>query len=300
MTVELVLPVRADIAESPIWDDATGDLLWVDILAGLVHRFDPQSGVDCSVAAGQPVGAVALRDDGDLLLAVRDGFAVLSAEGVLRHLVEVEVAKPASRMNDGACDAAGRYWAGTTDVGRRPGAGSLYRLEAPAGVTRMLSEATLPNGIDWSPDGATMYFVDSATGFVDAFDFDLALGTFCRRRHLIEISTELGMPDGLTVDADGFLWVALYRGWAVHRYSPTGNLDRRIELPVALVTSIAFGDEDMGSLYVTTASRGLDETALQEQRGAGGIFRVRPGVCGLAPHRFRSGGSPSGLPACVN
>jgi sugar lactone lactonase YvrE len=150
----------------------------------------------------------------------------------------------------------------------------------------VLTGATLPNGIDWSPDGTTMYFIDSISGCVDAFAFDMDSGIPGSRRHLIEIPAARGMPDGLTVDSEGFLWVALYRGGALHRYRPDGALDRVVDLPVSLVTSCAFGGPDLGTLFVTTATRGLDEQALRQQPGAGGIFRLRPGVEGLPAHRF--------------
>lgn len=285
--VELVLAAGAEIGESPVWDPDSGELLWVDILLGLVNRFDPRTGKNRSFAIGQPVGAVACCLDGDLLLAVRDGFAVLDSTGQVRPVVDVEGSDSSARMNDGACDARGRYWAGTTTADRRPGAGSVYRLAADGSVDRVLTGVTLPNGIDWSPNGRTMYFTDSATGCVDAFDFDLASGKPSNRRHLIEIPEADGTPDGLTVDAAGFLWVALYRGGSVRRYTPTGTLDLVIELPVKLVTSCAFGDADLKSLYITTATRGLDSAALVAQPGAGGLFRVRPpGVAGVLSNRF--------------
>lgn len=282
---ELVLDARAELAESPVWDPVTGVLWWVDILPGLVHRFDPATGGSRSVGVGQPVGCVALARDGGLLAAVRDGFALLRPTGELVLLAEVEVDDLTARMNDGAVDARGRFWAGTTRADRAPGSGTLYRLGPPGTATAMVAGATLPNGIDWSPDGRTMYFIDSATNRVDRFEFDPVRGTLGERSTVVGIPADLGMPDGLTVDASGCLWVALYRGGAVHRYTPAGELDRVLELPVRLVTSVAFGDSDLGTLYVTTATRGLQGPALREQPGAGGIFALRPGVTGLPANR---------------
>ena len=292
MEVELVVDAGAEIGESPLWDASLGELFWVDILAGLLHRFDPRTGANRSRNVGQPLGAIALRHDGDLLLAVRDGFAVLGADDGMRMLVEVEANNPTMRMNDGACDSRGRFWAGTTEVGRALGAGSLYRLDGSNSVHRVLGGVTLSNGIDWSPDGQTMYYIDSASGCVDAFDFEVERGAISRRRHLVEIPAAAGMPDGLTVDVDGFLWVALYRGGALRRYSPEGQLDRIVELPVSLVTSCAFGDSDLQSLYVTSASRGLDRDSRSREPMAGGLFRLLPGISGVAPHRFGQPSSP--------
>lgn len=290
MELELVLDGRAEIGESPLWDPDTGHLLWVDILPGLVHRFDPRTGANVTVEIGQPVGAVALTRDERILLAVRDGFALLDPEGGVDMLVDVEAGNTDARMNDGTCDALGRYWAGTTQVDRAPGAGSVYRLDQPATVRRVITGATLPNGIDWSPDGESMYFIDSASRCIDVFTFEMSTGTLSDRRHIVEIPAADGMPDGLTVDANGYLWVALYRGGAIRRYTPGGALDRIVELPASLVTSCAFGDQDLGSLYITTATRGLDAEARKREPGAGGLFRIRPGVSGRAPNRFGSVG----------
>ncbi len=287
--MELVLDAQAEIGESPIWNPDTGELLWVDILPGLVHRYEPATGRDLTITVGQPVGALALCSDERILLAVRDGFALMDRSGRVRMVAEVESDDAQARMNDGACDARGRYWAGTTRADRAAGSGSLYRLESTGVVQRMLTELTLPNGLDWSPDGRTMYFIDSQTGYVDAFDFEMDSGALSDRRHLVAVEGE-AMPDGLTVDAEGCLWVALYRGGAVHRYTPTGALDRVVELPVSLVTSCTFGDQDLGTLYITTASRGLAPEARRLQPGAGGLFRLRPGVGGLPAHRFEAGG----------
>jgi sugar lactone lactonase YvrE len=286
LRAELALDAAAEIGEGPIWDVDARELLWVDIPPGLLHRFKPEAGRDRSLDVGQPLGAVALRADGGLVLAVRDGFAVLVEDGNLRMLAEVETEKTGTRMNDGACDARGRFWAGTMDSKRTRGAASLYRLEPPASVRRVLEGVTISNGIDWSPDGETMFYVDSPSGCVDAFEFNADAGTIGRRRHLVEFPSDSGMPDGLTVDAEGFLWVALYGGGAVRRYSPEGRLDAVVELPVSLVTSCAFGDDDLGTLYITSASRGLDAAAREREPGAGGLFRVRPGVSGRLPHRF--------------
>lgn len=289
MQAELVLDARAEIGESPVWNLDDGTLLWVDILPGLVNRFDPLAGVNTSTAVGQPLGALGLDNDGGLVLAVRDGFAALGAGGEVRLLAEVEAHDLDSRMNDGACDMTGRFWAGTMHADRSP-RGSLYRLEPGGSPTRVVSGLALSNGIDWSNDGATMYLVDSLTQCVDAFEFDGDNGTVSNRRHLIEIAPEDGMPDGLTVDAEGCLWVALYRGSQIRCYSPDGRLQLVCRLPVSLVTSCAFGDTDMASLYVTTASRGLDDEARRSEGEAGGVFRLRPGTRGRFPYRF---GRPS-------
>ncbi len=284
---EVVVPAVADVGEGPVWNDMEGVLLWVDILAGRVHRFDPATEQDAYVDIGQPVGALVPRARGGLALAVRDGFAVLDPGGALELVAAVEENVASNRMNDGKCDAAGRFWAGTTDERHaRAGAGSLYRLDPSFKVTRMLRGVTLSNGIDWSPDGSTMYHIDTPTHGVDAYDFDSSTGEILNWRRIIDIEPGHGSPDGMTVDADGYLWVAMWGGWGLRRYSPSGSLDGSIPMPVSRITSCAFGGPGLKDLYVTSARRGLSRHELGQQPLSGSLFRLRPGVQGLPAHTF--------------
>jgi sugar lactone lactonase YvrE len=285
--VELVLDARAELGEGPLWDARAGCLVWVDIMRGLVHLFRPHDRELRTLEVGQPVGAAALRSAGGLVLALRDGFAGLDTEsGRLTWIAAVEADRPDLRMNDGTCDAAGRFWAGTMALDERRGAGALYRLGADGRVEVMLREVTVSNGLDWSLDGRSMYYVDSPTRRIDVFDHDPATGAIANRRPLASIPKGSGFPDGLTVDADGFVWLALWAGGALHRYAPDGSLHRVIELPVSHPTSCAFGGPDLTDLYVTTASIELSAAERDRQVHAGGLFRCRPGVAGRAPHRF--------------
>jgi sugar lactone lactonase YvrE len=286
-TVELALAARAELGEGARWDERTQTLFWVDILRGLVHRFAPATGACRSWSVGQPVGAAAVREAGGLVLALRDGFATLDLDtGALAWIARVEHDRPTQRMNDGRCDAAGRFWAGTMAFEPSPGTGTLYRLEPGGQVAPMLADLTISNGLDWSPDGRTLYFVDSGTQRVDLFDFDPHAGALSNRREFVRVPDVAGMPDGLVVDADGFVWVALWGGGALHRYATDGALARVITLPVSHPTSCAFGGPDLGDLYVTSASVELTPAALARQPYAGGLFRLRPGVAGRAGHRF--------------
>jgi sugar lactone lactonase YvrE len=199
----------------------------------------------------------------------------------------VEADAPTTRFNDGKCDAAGRFWAGTMALDVAPGAGALYRLDPDYRVTRALSGVTLSNGLDWTTDNRSMYYIDSPTRGVDAFEFDLEQGVLGARRRLISIPREAGTPDGMTLDTDGGIWVALHGSGSVGRYHPDGRLERVIRVPSArLVTSCAFGGPDMGDLYITSMSDGLSAEAMAEQPRAGALFRCRPGVRGRLPHRF--------------
>lgn len=282
-----MLDAHAEVGESPVWDADRDELIWVDIPRGLVHRLDPASGRNQPFAAGQPVGAVALRSAGGLVLAMRDGFGLLdTAAHEVRLVRGVEPDRPGNRMNDGGCDGRGRFWAGTMAVDETRHAGSLYRLDPDLHVEHVLGETTISNGIDWSLDGHTMYYVDSAVGGVDCFDYDAEVGAVSSRRRLVDVPAADGLPDGLTVDAEGFIWVALWGGSAVHRYGPDGTLDAVVPLPVTQVTSCAFGGADLDELFVTSAAEGIAEDQLRRQPHAGGVFRVRPGCRGRAPNRF--------------
>jgi sugar lactone lactonase YvrE len=287
LEVEVVLPVHASVGEGPVWDERTNTLVWVDIMGSSVHVFDPASGRDRAVDVGQPVGAAALREGGGLVLALRDGFALLDADlGDLRWVAKVEDDVLTNRMNDGKCDAAGRFWAGTMAFAVTPRAGSLYRLDPDYRVTRVLADTTLSNGLGWSADSRSMYYIDSTTQQVDIFGFDLEQGRLGERRVFISIAKEVGLPDGMAVDAEGGVWVALHGGGAVHRYTPDGRLDRIIRLPVRHVTCCAFGGPDYGDLYITSMTYELPLETLGERALAGSLFRTRPGVRGRPAFRF--------------
>jgi sugar lactone lactonase YvrE len=287
IAVELALPARAELGEGPTWDARSRTLYWVDILKGRVHGFTPATGACRSHRVGQPVGALAVREAGGLVLALRDGFAALDLDtGALSWIARVEDDRATQRMNDGRCDAAGRFWAGTMAFDPSPGTGTLYRLDRDGSVTRALGDLTISNGLDWSPDGRSLYFVDSGTQRVDLFDFDPVAGTLANRRAFVQVPDAAGMPDGLVVDADGFVWVALWGGGALHRYATDGALAAVVTLPVSHPTSCTFGGPDLGDLYVTSASVELTQAALARQPLAGGLFRLRPGVAGRPAHLF--------------
>jgi sugar lactone lactonase YvrE len=286
--VDLVLAAHAEVGEGPVWDPDRNLLVWVDITRNAVHQYSPGSGHDDVIPVGRHVGAAAPRTRGGLVLALQDGFGLLETDtGRVEIIAGTEADKPGNRMNDGKCDSAGRFWAGTMSYNLAAGAGSLYRLDADHQVSTVLSNLTLSNGLGWSPDDRTMYFIDSVTQGIDVFAYDATTGSIRSRRRLIEISKEQGMPDGMAVDADGCIWVALWGGWAVQRYTPDGHLDRVVRLPVGQVTSCAFGGWDLGDLYITTAAHQLEGDALAEQPRAGGLFCCRPGPVGQRPNGFR-------------
>ena len=285
--VELVLDAGADLGEAPTWDTDAHLLIWVDIPKGLVHRFDPRTERDEVFEVGQPVGAAVPTSSGRVALAANSGFVLLDpATGGLEPVAEVEADVPETMMNDGKCDPTGRFWAGTKDVEGRLPLGSLYRLDADHRLTRVLKDVTISNGLGWSPDQRTMYYIDSTTYRIDAFDYDVTSGAVSKRRPHIEIPRSWGLPDGMTVDEEGFLWIAFWGGSAVRRLAPDGRVDAIVWFPVTQVTSCAFGGPDLLDLFVTSARSGLTDAALSEQPLAGDLFRVRPGVRGLPSPPF--------------
>ena len=285
--LELVLDARAELGEGPLWDDQRQCLLFVDIMRGDVHAYDPARGADRIVNVGRPVGAIALTGRGDWVLAAGRGFVRADSDtGRTTPIVEVEAEAARTRMNDGAVDPAGRFWAGSCSLVGEPDRGALYRLDPDGRVHRMLSPVTTSNGIDWSPDGRTMYYVDTRTRRIDVFAFDVLTGSPTDRRTFVDFAGETGRPDGLVVDEEGAVWVALWEGGAIRRYLPDGQLDRTVPVPARLTTKCAFGGPALDELYVTTATRGLDAQARAAQPQAGGLFRLRPGVRGQPSRRF--------------
>jgi sugar lactone lactonase YvrE len=284
-TAELLLDAGARLGECPRWDGARERLLWVDIDAGLVHDTDPATGTDVVHAIGQKVGALAPRARGGAVLAVATGFALMDPDGAVQQVARVD--QPADViMNDGACDPAGRFWAGTGALDERPGAGALHRLDADLTVTTPIPSVTLSNGIGWSPDGTRMYYVDSGTHGLDVLDFDVAAGTFANRRRLVDVDPADGVPDGLAVDAEGAIWLALWGGGCVRRHLSDGRLDRTVAVPASHVTACALGGPDGTTLYVTTAAGYLDPGERAAQPLAGGLFAVAVDVPGPAATPF--------------
>jgi sugar lactone lactonase YvrE len=284
--VELVVDARARLGEGPVWDDETGELVWVDILEGIVHRTSPGTGRDVTFEVGRTVGSVGLRQGGGLVLATDDGFHLLDPGATtLRRIVAVEADDPLTRMNDGKVDPQGRFWAGTMAFDEVSTMGSLYRLAPDGNVETMLTGVGISNGMDWSADGSTMYFIDTLKHGVDTFRWDGPTGKIADRRRLVAIETGVG-PDGMTLDAEGYLWVACWDGWSVRRFAPDGSFDREIKFPAAHVSSVAFGGPDLDELYVTTAWHKVVDADRAAQQHAGSLFRCRPGVRGLPANRF--------------
>jgi sugar lactone lactonase YvrE len=267
--------------EGPFWDAENDRLLLVDMLAGAVVEVDADGGTSRRKVAGV-AAAIRARRSGGYVLATENRFVLLGPDLTEQKLLPPVFDDPLIRMNDGGCDPQGRFYCGTMAYDETPGAGTLYRLDPDDSVHVALREVTISNGLQWNRAGDTVLYADTPTGRVDSFTFDPASATFTDRRTFTEISGG-GLPDGMAIDEEDGIWVALWGGGAVHRYDRGGRLDLVVELPVSNVTACAFGGADLRTLFITTSRQGLDP---DDQPDAGAVFRHEAGVRGAPQHAF--------------
>jgi sugar lactone lactonase YvrE len=271
----------AEHGEGPVWSASWAGLRWVDMLAGDVLTLLDDGSVTRR-HLGPCVAALRPRSGGGMVFALERQFALIDHDDADVRLLGELWTDPGVRMNDGGCDPQGRFYCGSTSLAEIPGQSSLYRLDPDGSARVVLSAVTVSNGLAWSPDGCTAYYIDSHTRRVDAFDYEPRLG-LSARRPLVHVDAAAGIPDGLAVDADGYVWVALFGGSAVHRYRPDGRLEGKVAVPVTQVTACAFGGPRLDQLYVTTSRLGMDPAAEPE---AGAVFRADVGVTGLPVAAF--------------
>jgi len=262
-TPDVFVPGRATVGEGPVVDDRSGELVWVDIPAGELHRVLLDGGAQRTTGIGMSLGAVAVRERGGYVAAVRDGLGFIDDDGL--SLAQPVLPRPECRMNDAKCDRAGRFWAGTTTMDFQPGRGTVVCWDPNAGVRTALDRLTLPNGLGWSPDDATFYLADSMEHIVLSARFDRDSGTLGEPRRLFDVDD--GLPDGLCVDDEGHIWLAVWGAGEVRRYDPLGRAVAVVRLPVSQPSSCAFGPD--GTLYITSAAEGRDAEPL-----AGSVFAL--------------------------
>ena len=280
------LDARATLGEGAVWCDRARVLWWVDIEGPALHRFDPATGADHAWPMPESIGCLALGRDRSVVVALASGLARFDPQTErLDRFLELEANEPDTRLNDGRCDRQGRFWVGSMARNAAGARGRLYRCDTTR-ATPMLAGIQVPNSIAFSPDGRTMYFADTPTGTIRAFDLDPATGRLSAERDFTTVRLLDGLPDGATVDADGGLWVAQWDGGRISRFHPDGRLDRSIRLPVPRPTCCAFGGADLETLFVTSARIGLDAKALERAPLSGGVFSLRPGEHGLPEPRF--------------
>jgi len=285
---ELALAAQVELGEGPIWDERSQELYFVDIMGHRVHAFAPQSGAHRRFPTNGPVGAVVLRDDGGLVIAADDGFFLAGPDGAgLEHFGEFRIDTGAVRFNDGKVGPGGHFLAGTMDYHGKQPLGSLYILKADGGVSVLLDGITISNGLAWDAAGTTLYYIDTPTHRIDAFSFDQETGALSNRHVVAEIAD--GSPDGMAIDAEGYLWVACWGAARVDRIDPAdGRRLASVRVPTSHASSVAFGGPSLEDLYITTARHDLSAQQLAAEPHAGDLFVVRPGVTGLAPDRFKT------------
>ena len=286
--VELLVDAKALVGEGPIWNSRQNVLIWLDIEGEKIFVYDPATKHNRLIKLDQKIGAIVVRKSGGWLVAGERGFALLDPDTEqVEPWSDPESHLPNNRFNDGKCDPAGRFWAGTMPFGFGEPSGALYCLDKDRSVRCMVREVTCSNGIAWSADAKTMYFIDSMTQNVDAFDFDLETGQIDNRRTIISIPQDQGFPDGMTIDSEDNLWVAQWGGYRVACFNPqTGREIDRIDMPVSQVSACWFGGRDLDELYITSARTDLDATALEKEPHAGGLFRAKPGAKGRLAAEF--------------
>lgn len=287
--LSLALDAKAQIAEGPFWDQKEQLLYWVDILEKKINIYDPALGKNKHIQLDKMIGAlIPTNEQGKLLAALTDGLYIIDAETVEQEfLVNPETNTDQTRFNDGKCDRSGRFWVGTMDLEEDRPLGNLYCLDKELNLEEKVKDVKISNGLAWSLDNKKMYYIDSPTKKVFAFDYDLETAEISKRRVIIKFAEGEGVPDGMTIDNQGKLWIAHFGGAQVSRWDPeTGKKIDKVELPVSNVTSCAFGGKNMDELYMTTASVGLSEKEKQAQPYAGGIFRYQAELKGLESVKF--------------
>lgn len=286
--VRCIWEASAALGEGPLWDAAGSVLYWLDIKGALLHRYEPLSDARRSWHCGQTPGSLQLTSDGRLIGAFRNGFHWVRIEGddlQLEAIADPEPERTGNRFNDGKIGPDGGYWAGSMDDDERAATGALYRLAPDLSCRRMEDGYIVTNGPAFSPDGRRLFHTDSMAGTIYAFDLGPD-GELSNKQEFIRIPRDQGVPDGMTVDADGRLWVCHFGGWRISCFRQNGELCGRLALPVAQVTSCTFAGPALQDLYITTAAKGLDTQSLREQPLAGGLFHCRPGATGLPTPAF--------------
>lgn len=291
-TIECVLPWKATVGESPVWHPDEQRLYWIDIQGRQIHRFDPITRHNESFTLPEIVTCIQLRAKGGLILTLKKNFAFFDPDSNrLEMLASVEDALPQNRFNDGKCDPQGRFWAGTMDAKewKKP-SGNLYRMNPDRSVTTMQSQVICSNGSGWSPDGGTMYYTESFRYAIFAYDFDAKSGAISNRRTFAEISQDDrkagGFPDGMTVDADGFVWSNQVGLGRIARYDPQGKIERIVQLAVPRATDCTFGGNNLDVLFITSARETMTPAQLQLAPLSGSLFAIDAGVRGMASSPF--------------
>ncbi len=287
---ELVLNHQCKLAESPLWDVEQQLICWVDILKGEVHQYSIETKKHTVIAVNQMIGAIGLCANGNFIAALQNGFGFIDRSShQLMIINDPEAHLPGNRFNEGKCAPDGRFWAGTLSLDETAGAGSVYCLQTDLSVSKKIQNVTISNGIAWSLNHCVFYYIDTPTQEIVAYDYDTATGIISNKRTVITVAEEQGHPDGMTIDTEGMLWIALWGGWKITRWNPyTGKKLLEIKLPVSKVSSCIFGGPGLEDLFITTAAKDLTEQELKEQPLSGSVFVIKNcGFKGLPTYHFQ-------------
>ncbi|MBF0277493.1 MAG: SMP-30/gluconolactonase/LRE family protein [SAR324 cluster bacterium] len=290
VSAELIYQNYAVIGEGSLWDPENERLYWVDIMRNQVYAFDPKNNSNLGYDVKENVGTVVLREKGGLMLALKNGFASLDLEtGEVEKIADPESDIPNNRFNDGKCDPQGRFWAGTMAYDSKKGAGSLYCLETDHSVSLKIKNVTISNGLIWNQSQTVFYYIDSRACSVDAYEYQAGTGAISNRRTVKSFPENGTVPDGMAIDENDFLWVAMYRGGKVLRIHPqSGETVFEVEIPGARqITSCAFGGKNLDELYITSAGQKLSEEEWKEQPNAGGLFRIKVPFKGVPSSKYK-------------
>ncbi|MFD0050947.1 SMP-30/gluconolactonase/LRE family protein [Actinomycetes bacterium NPDC127524] len=285
---ELVFDAKAVLGEGPCWDSEKQLLYWVNIEEKKVCIFDPAANENREIQLEERVSAIVPRTSGGAVITLENGFYFLDLETEkISRISEPEIHLTNNRFNDGKCDSKGRFWAGTMDMSDNKEQGALYCLDTDLRTIKKWDKLSLSNGLAWSPDNKFFYLIDTPTKKVLRFDFHILTGGIENPVEIIDFPDDQGMPDGMTIDDEGMLWIAHWGGSKVSRWDPqTGKQLSSIEVPALNVTSCTFGGEDFSELYITTARNGMNDEQLAKYPLSGGLFKVKTGVKGLPAYSF--------------
>lgn len=269
------------LGEGPVWDAKRKSICWIDIINGLIYEFYTEQNILNTIEVQQMIGSVAVCTNGNFIAALQNGFAFINRlDGKIIMIADPENHLPGNRFNDGKCDPEGRFWAGTMPLSEDAESGSVYMIQNDLVPVKKIDGVTISNGMAWSADHETFYYIDTPSMEIVAYSYEKSNGRISNKRVVIKIEKADGYPDGMTIDTEGMLWIAHWGGWQVTRWNPvTGEKLHAVNIPVAQVTSCTFGGDHLEDLYITTAKVGLTEQDLEQQPLAGSLFVIRD--CGF-------------------
>ena len=285
---KLEYQIQAQLGEGAFWDHKKSRFYWVDILSQEVHLYDPAQGLNQSFPTPSRVGTVVPQTDTTAVIALEDGVYLLNnQDGSSRILASIEAEMDENRFNDGKCDPLGNLWVGSMNLAETDATGNLYKVNPQGETELMFSPVTISNGIVWTADGKTMYYIDTPTATIRAFDFDLETASISNERVAVKVPDSLGFPDGMAIDAEDKLWVGMWNGNAVLRFDPdSGKVIGKVDVPAHNVTACAFGGPGLDQLYITTARVDMSPEELQQYPLSGSVFKADLGIKGVKSSYF--------------